>query len=216
MTGRGDPIRVLVADDHPLYRDGLVRLIDEQRDMEVVGQAEDGDAALAEIGRLNPEIAVLDLLLPGLDAIAVMDRFDDPERAPLVVVVSASLESGAVYRAIEAGAQGYVPKSAAGAEIVAAVRAVARGEVAIAPVLQAGLAGEMRQRRGATERPRLSDRELEVLRLAAEGKTVNTIAEHLYVSAATVKTHLHHAYEKLGVSDRAAAVAQAMREGLLS
>jgi two-component system nitrate/nitrite response regulator NarL len=215
VTASTSTVRLFIADDHPLYREGLVRLLGEEPGFEVVGEAEDGVGAVSEMRRLAPDVAVLDLALPGMDAIAVMESLGDSTPGARVVVVSASLDSAMVFRALSAGARGYVPKSASGTEIVSAVNAVARGDVIIPPDLHAGLAGELRLRRGAAERPAVSARELEVLRLAAEGMTVNAIAGQLFVSAATVKTHLQHVYEKLGVSDRAAAVAQAMRLGLL-
>lgn len=215
MTGASTPIRVLVADDHPLYRDGLVRLLDAEHDLEVIAQAEDGAQAFEQIAALAPHVAVLDLMLPGMDAIAVIERLEGRSDPPSVIVVSASLESDVVYRAIEAGALGYVPKTSSGTEIVEAVRTVAGGGVAISPAVQVGLATVVRRRRDVVERPPLSDREVEILRLAAEGMTVSAIAQELFVSPATVKTHLHHTYEKLAVPDRTAAVAQAMRLGLL-
>jgi two-component system, NarL family, nitrate/nitrite response regulator NarL len=212
----GPPATAVVADDHPLYREGLVRLFADDPRIEVVAEAEDGAGALVAIGRHRPDVAVLDLGLPGIDGIAVLEavlRDDLPTR---VVIVSASRDSGAVFRAMSTGAYGYLAKSAAGSDIVEAVLAAAAGEVVIPRELQTGLAQELRMRRDVSDRPILSPKEIEVLQLAADGLTVDAIGKNLFISTSTVKTHLQNIYEKLGVSDRTAAVARAMRQGILS
>ncbi len=207
-------VRVLVADDHPVYRSGLVRMIAGRHDFEVVGEADDGGAALDGIVALEPDVAVLDVDMPerdGLDVLHEVVRRDLPTR---VILLSGHAESEPMHRAIAAGAAGYLIKTADRDTICDAIAAVVRGETALAAEVQEALAEEMRLRSGSSA-PLLSVREQEVLRLTAEGCSAKEIAERLDISATTVRTYLSHAYDKLGVSDRAAAVAEAMRRGLL-
>lgn len=206
---------VLVADDHPLYRAGIVAMIRCDPAFELLGECEDGAQALAEIRRLKPAVVVLDLELPRVDGFGVLDELRHAQLATRVIVVSAAQESARVYRALALGACGYVPKTTAADALSSALAAVARGETVIPPELQAGLAAEIRIRRADVDRPVLSARELEILRLAADGVSNAGIAQQLSISTTTVKTHLAHVYEKLEVSDRASAVARALRRGLL-
>lgn len=207
-------ISVYVADDHPLYREGVVRAVRGRPDLELAGEATDGDAALEEIARLRPDVALLDQRLPGmqgLDVLAELDRRGIPTR---VVLLTAATDSELVYEAIALGAAGYLSKEATREEICDAVAAAAGGETQVSVALQHGLAEQIQRRRGGI-RAALSAREREVLELIAQGHSAPEIGRRLDVSAGTVKSHLQHLYEKLGVSDRAAAVAVAMRRGLL-
>ena len=213
-TKRDERISVYVADDHPIYREGLVGAIKARPDLELVGEAENGRDALAEIRELQPHVAVLDLAMPGLTGFEVLNAIQRDGLATKVVVLSASDESESVFRAIAEGAVAYVPKDSGRGEVCDAIVAASRGEVVLSPGVQVGLASEIRNR-GKTERPTLTARENEVLRLTAEGLSAPEIGFRLHIAAATVKTHMGSAYEKLGVSDRAAAVAEAMRQGLL-
>jgi two-component system nitrate/nitrite response regulator NarL len=206
---------VLVADDHPLFREGMIGVIRRDPSLAFAGECEDGRTALDEIRRSRPDVVLLDLRLPGIDGFAVLDAIQREHLPTRAVVVSAYQDSAAVYRAIALGASAYVSKTAAAATIRDAIAAVARGETVIPPELQAGLASEIRIRRDHVDRPVLTQRELEILRLAADGVSNAEIAERLHLSGTTVKTHLGHVYEKLEVSDRAAAVARALRRGLL-
>lgn len=209
------PVRVLLADDHPVFRDGLARLLRTRPELTVVAEAGDGYAALDAIRELRPDVVVLDLALPGVGGLDVLDVLQR-EHLPTRVLVLSALEDGAtVYRAIELGARGYLPKVAAGEQICEAIVMIARGRAVLPDVIQDGLATQIRMRRDLEDRPPLTPRELDILRLAADGRSNAEIGNELHVSAATVKTHLHHVFEKLEVSDRAAAVAQAMRRGLL-
>ncbi len=209
------PVRVLLADDHPVYREGLAQALGQRPELEVIAEAADGRQALEAIRGLDPDVAVIDLQLPELDGAAVLDAIQREGRRTLCVVLSAYDESGRVYRSVAAGARAYLVKTAPAHAIADAVLAVARGQAVFPPALQAGLASEIRMRRDLAERPVLSPRELDVLRLAADGLSTGEIGARLHLSAATVKSHLQHVYEKLEVSDRAAAVAHAMRRGLL-
>jgi two-component system, NarL family, nitrate/nitrite response regulator NarL len=214
MSGTGRRIRVLVADDHPLYREGMVRAIKERPDLELVAECGDGRVALEEVRRLRPEVAVLDVKMPGLDGTGVLNAVTRDGLGTRVAFLSAYLDGPLVYSAIVSGATAYLSKGASRREICDAIAAVARGETVLAAEAQAGIAHEVRLRRG-DDRPALTEREREILALTAQGHSAPEIAQRLYLSTATVKTHLHHLYEKLGVSDRAAAVAKAMRQGLL-
>ena len=212
----GDPaVRVLLADDHPVFRDGLARALRGRAELEIVAEATDGREALDAVRLLDPDVAVLDLQLPVLDGMAVLDAIQREQRRTRSVVLSAYDDSSRVYRSIASGARAYLTKTAPASAIADAVIAVARGESIFPPEIHAGLASEIRMRRDLVDRPLLSPRELDVLRLAADGLTTADIGAELHLSTATVKSHLGRTYEKLDVTDRAAAVAQALRRGLL-
>ena len=203
-----------MADDHPVYRDGIVRAVKERPDLELVGEAGTGREALEAIRELEPDVAVLDMKMPDLDGRQVLNAIERDGLATRVVFVSAYLDSEIVYAAIGSGAKAYLSKESTRQEICDAVAAVARGDTVFSQEVQRGLAQEI-QRRSTDERPLLTPREREILKLTADGLSAPDIGKRLYLSPATVKTHLQHLYEKLGVSDRAAAVAEAMRRGLL-
>ena len=207
-------ISVLVADDHPLYRDALATAVQARSGLELVGQAETGGDALAAIDRLKPDVAVLDAKLPDVDGTEVLERLSGMSPDTRVVLVSGYLDSAMAYEAIARGAGACFSKLANASDICDAIVAVAAGETVIPAEVQSHVAHEIRQRASA-ERPMLTDRERQILRRIADGASAPQIAGGLGVSPATVKTHLRHVYEKLGVSDRAAAVAEAMRRGLL-
>lgn len=206
---------MLVADDHPVYREGIVRAVKERPDLELVGEAGDGREALDEIKRLQPDVALLDIRMPGLDGTQVLGALRRDSIQTEVLFISAFMESELAYKTVAEGAKGYLSKEAARTEICDAIITVARGGTAFAPEAQQGLALEIQERERAGGKPELTDREREVLQLIAEGLSAPQIGERIHLSATTVKSHLHTLYEKLGVSDRAAAVAEAMRRGLL-
>jgi two-component system nitrate/nitrite response regulator NarL len=205
---------VLAADSHPLYRDALARVIRERPELELVGQASDGRAALAAIGSRRPDVAVIDRTLTGLSGEQILNAVGRDGLRTRVVMLAAEPDPGVVYAAIANGAAGYLTKHADARELCDAISAVARGRTVLSPRLQTGIAGEIRLR-SAVERPVLSEREREILKLVAAGLTAPGIGRQLCLATPTVKTHLHHVYEKLGVAERAAAVAEAMRRGLL-
>jgi two-component system, NarL family, nitrate/nitrite response regulator NarL len=207
-------IRVVVADDHPVYRDGIVRAVKERPELELVGEVATGREALDVIGELQPDVAILDMRMPGMDGRRLLNAIERDRIPTRVLFVSAYLDSEIVFAAIGGGARGYLSKEATRQQICDAVSAVARGETVLAPEVHTGLAREI-QLRSSEDRPVLTPREREVLRLTADGLSAPEIGDRLYLSPATVKTHLQHLYGKLGVSDRAAAVAEAMRRGLL-
>jgi two-component system nitrate/nitrite response regulator NarL len=211
MTPR---VSVYVGEDHPIYLEGLVRALRQRPEFDVLGSSTDGRHALAEIRRLAPDVAILDENMPGLLGNEVLQAINRDGLATRVVMLSASVDSAVVFRAVANGVSAYLTKDSDRATICDAVAAVARGQTVLAPQVQAGLAGEVRLREHES-RPALSPREHEILELTANGLSAPDIARDLQISAATVKTHLRNIYEKLGVSERAAAVAEAMRRGLL-
>jgi two-component system, NarL family, nitrate/nitrite response regulator NarL len=207
-------VSVVVADDHPLYREGVVRALVSSGRIDVVAEAEDGRTALAEIRARAPDVALVDQKLPGLDGVAVAHAVTRDGLATRVLLLSAFTESGLVYKALQTGAAGYLPKEARREQIVDSVLACARGETVVPPELTSGLVSEIRMR-AVNDAPALTDREREILRLIAAGNSLPEIARELFLGVTTVKTHVQHVYEKLGVSDRAAAVAEAMRRHVI-
>jgi len=207
-------VSVLVADDHPLYRDGITRAIKARPDLELVGEAGDGRDALLLIQELAPQVAVVDINMPSLSGIQVVTALSDLESPTRVLVLTAYTDSDRVYDALAAGARGYLLKDVDRRTICDAIARVARGRTVFSPDIHDGIAEQIRAHRH-DPRPRLTVREREILTLAAEGRSAPEIARLLFLSPATIKTHLSNIYDKLGVSDRAAAVAKALREGVL-
>lgn len=203
-------IRILVVDDHPIVRGGIVALLADADDMTVIGEAPDGEAAVTMALELEPDLVLMDLRMPGIDGDEATARIL-AERPGIRVVILTTYETDAsILTAIEAGASGYLLKAAPQEELLAGIRSVARGEVALAPSIAAMLV-----KRVATPTVSLSPREKQVLALVAQGDSNPAIAGKLFVTEATVKTHLLHAFEKLEVNDRTRAVTKAMELGLL-
>ncbi|WP_078311467.1 MULTISPECIES: response regulator transcription factor [unclassified Mycobacterium] len=207
-------MRVVVGDDHPLFREGVVRALTGSGQIEVVAEAEDGAGVLALIREHLPDVALVDYRMPELDGTQVAAAVRRDELPTRVLLLSAHDDAAIVYHALEEGAAGFLSKESTRAELVSAVLDCARGRDVVTASLTAGLAGEIRKR-AQPAGPSLSAREREVLRMIAAGLTVPTIAKQLFLAPSTVKTHVQRLYEKLGVGDRAAAVAEAMRRGLL-
>lgn len=205
------PIRLLIVDDHPVVRDGLRGMFAGEEGFEVVGEASDGAAALTLAESCRPDVILLDLRMPGLDGTTTIRRLAERGIPARVLVLTTYDSDSDVVPAIEAGATGYLLKDATREELFRAVRAAARGESVLAPSVATLLMNQLR----APARDTLSARELEVLELIAQGLTNREAAARLFISEATVKTHLLHIYAKLDVNDRAAAVATAYERGLL-
>lgn len=203
-----------MADDHPLYREGLVRSLAHHPRLEVVGEAADGREALEAIRLLEPAVALIDVKMPGLDGCQVLTAIRRDGLPTAVVLISAHGPPEMIYDCIALGAAAFLDKAANRDEICDAVAAAARGEVRLPEAVQGQLVDQIQLRAGH-DAPRLTEREREALAMIAEGLSAPEIAARLTLSPATVKSHLKTLYDKLGVSDRAAAVARAMRIGLL-
>ena len=214
MSTSDSKITVVVADDHPFFRDGVVRGLTRSGRIEVVAEAEDGRQALEVIARERPAVALVDYQMPELDGLALVHALVRDRLPTRVLLLSAFTDSAVVFKALQEGAAGYMQKEAGREQIVDAVLSVARGNTVVPPELTGGLADEIRLR-AQPQAPVLSERERQVLQAFARGLSIPQVASELYISASTVKTHTQRLYEKLGVSDRAAAVAEAMRRGLL-
>ncbi len=219
MTGREPgapaPVRLLIADDHPVVRDGLSGMFAADPGFEVLGEAGDGAEAVRLARALRPDVILMDLRMPEMDGVTAIAELARHGVTARVLVLTTYDTDSHVLPAIEAGATGYLLKDAPRTELLRAVRAAARGEAVLSPSVASRLMGRVRAPAGGSDGP-LSQRELEVLQLVAAGTTNREAAARLFISEATVKTHLLHIYAKLGVGDRAAAVAEAFNRGLLT
>ncbi|WP_166998777.1 response regulator [Paramicrobacterium fandaimingii] len=207
-------IRVLVADDHPIVRSGIVGLLTDAEGIEVVGEAATGTEAVDRALGLRPDLVLMDLRMPGLDGTEATLAITAELSETRVLVLTTYESDDHILGAIEAGASGYLLKAAPSDEIIAGVRAVVEGDTVLAPSIAATLVKRMRQP-GEPVAISLSPRETDVLRLVAAGKSNPQIGRELYIGEATVKTHLLHAFEKLGVSDRTQAVLRALDLGII-
>ena len=204
-------IRLLIVDDHPVVRDGLRGIFAAEDGFDVVGEAQDGAEAIARATELKPDVVLMDLRMPAMGGVEAIARLRETVPPARVLVLTTYDADHDVLPAIEAGATGYLLKDAPRDQLVGAVRAAYRGE----PVLSPSVAGRLMGRMRRPPEDELSQRELEVLRLVAGGAANREAAARLFVSEATIKTHLLHIYSKLGVRDRAAAVGEAYRRKLL-
>jgi DNA-binding NarL/FixJ family response regulator len=204
-------IRLCIADDHPVVRNGLVGMLTSQPDFEVVGEAADGQEAVDLVASSTPDVVLMDLRMPVMDGLAAIRAIRSrPEPPPILVLTTYDADSD-IVRAIEAGAAGYLLKDAPPAELYAAVRAAASGGSPLSPAVAARIIHRVRDGGDAA----LSSREADVLRLVARGASNREIGRDLRISEATVKTHLIHVFEKLGVGDRTSAVTRAIERGLI-
>ncbi len=203
--------RLLIADDHPVVRAGLRGILDNQPDFEVVGEAANGAEAVALTERLLPHVVLMDLRMPEMDGVTAIGRIK-AEHPEVHILVLTTYDSDAdILPAIETGATGYLLKDTPREELFEAIRAAAQGRPLLAPAVAARL---MERMRGPAQEA-LSSREIEVLALVAKGANNKEIANQLYITEATVKTHLIHIFGKLGVADRTAAVTKALERGIL-
>jgi len=208
-------VRVLLADDDALLRAGVAVVLGTADGIEVVGEAADGAEAVALAASERPDLVLMDLRMPGVDGASATASIVAAGGGTRVLVLTTYETDDHILAAIEAGASGYLLKAAPQAEILAGIRAVAAGETVLAPSIAAKLVSRVRADAASIAPPALSPREREVLVLVAEGRSNPEIAKALYIGEATVKTHLLHAFEKLGVNDRTRAVTRAMELGLL-
>jgi two-component system NarL family response regulator len=218
---RGDTVRVLVADDHALFRRGLVMVLASEPGIEVVGEAEDGEDAIARAGELAPDVVLMDVRMPRTSGIDATRAIADVVPTAKILMLTVSDEEEDLYEAIKAGATGYLLKEISIEEVATAVRSVVAGQSLISPSMASKLLNEFTSlARRAEERtsvpsPRLTDRELEVLKLVAQGMSNREIATALYISENTVKNHVRNILEKLHLHSRREAVVYAVREKLL-
>ena len=204
-------VRLVVVDDHPVVRDGIVGMVSSDPEIEVVGEASGGAEAIALVRAFEPDVVLMDLRMPGTDGVAAIRELTRMGAACRIVVLTTYDSDADVLPAIEAGATGYLLKDATREELLRAVHAAAHGRAELSPSVVSRLVGRVR----APEASLLTARELEVLGLVADGATNRRVGASLHLSEATVKTHLLNLYGKLGVGDRAAAVAEGFRRGLL-
>jgi DNA-binding NarL/FixJ family response regulator len=210
-----EAIRVLVVDDHAVVREGLRVFLALQEGVEVVGEAADGQAAVLAAERLRPDVVLMDLVMPGLDGVGAMRELRRLLPATRVIVLTSFTEDDRVLPAVQAGAAGYLLKTAPPAEVVRAVRAAHAGEALLDPGVAATLVEAIAQPAGAAPPGRLTPREREVLALIGRGYANKRIALELGLSEKTVKTHVSHVLSKLGVRDRTQAAVHALRAGLV-
>ena len=207
-TAEQTPIRVLIADDHEVVREGLVAMIDRQADMRVVAQAADGIAAVRLWGEQRPDVALLDLRMPGLDGVGVIGRVRELDPAARILILTTYDGDEDIYRGMRAGAKAYLLKDAPREQLLDCIRAVHAGDTYVRPDVAAKLAAQ-------ASGERLTDRELEILTLMAVGDTNKVIARKLDIGEGTVKTHVKSVLSKLGANSRTEAAAVAARRGLI-
>ncbi|MCH7901222.1 MAG: response regulator transcription factor [Acidobacteria bacterium] len=206
-----DTIRVVIADDHPVVRIGLRGMLETQNDIDVVGEAENGKQAVSLVGRLEPDVVLMDLQMPELDGVSATEQIRDRFRTVQVLVLTTYDTDADITQAIGAGAIGYLLKDAPREDLFDAIRAASRGESVLTP----SVASRVMERIRSPDVEMLSRREIEVLTEVADGKSNKETSQALFISEATVKTHLIHIFSKLGVNDRTAAVTVALERGIL-
>ncbi len=210
-----EKIRILVADDHPMLREGLVAVLGTQPDFEVVGEAEGGSEVVRLAERLKPDVLLLDLEMPEMDGVAALEKLRDAGSAVQTIVFTAYDTDERILGALRAGARGYLLKGASRAEIFDAIRTVYSGGSLLQPLVTSRLLDHMSREQASPEPEPLTPRELEVLGLLALGLTNKEIAERLYIGERTAKFHVSSILAKLGADNRTEAVAIAARRGLI-
>jgi DNA-binding NarL/FixJ family response regulator len=221
VAAAGDPIRVLIVDDHALFRRGLIQVLQFEDGIEVVGEAEDGEDAIAKCEEHAPDVLLMDVRMPRVSGIDATRRLSESMPTLKILMLTVSDEEDDLYEAIKAGATGYLLKEISIEEVADAVRAVMQGQTLISPSMASKLIQEFNAlAKRADEKqqvpaPKLTDRELEVLKLVAQGLTNREIADQLYISENTVKNHVRNILEKLHLHSRMEAVVYAVREKLL-
>jgi DNA-binding NarL/FixJ family response regulator len=206
-----ESIRLLIVDDHPVVRDGLRDMLSTQPDFEVVGEAANGLEAVAQTSRLQPQVVLTDLAMPQMDGVTAIGKIKEQHPDVQILVLTTYDSDSDVLPAIEAGAIGYLLKDTPREDLYGAIRAAAEGR----PLLTSSIAARLMERMRGPAVEALSSREIDVLKLVAKGAGNKEIADQLYITEATVKSHLIRIYGKLGVADRTAAVTKALEQGIL-
>jgi len=206
-----EKIKILMADDHPVVRAGIRGMLETQSEFQVVAEAENGREAFEQIAKLKPDVVLMDLRMPEMDGVEAITKIKEKYPDVNILVLTTYDTDADIVRAVEAGATGYLLKDAPREELFRAVRGTAKGETVLAPVVAARLMGKVRDHGEQA----LSAREIDVLMLVARGASNQDVGEKLHVSTATVKSHLIQIYQKLGVSDRTAAVTTAIERGII-
>jgi len=220
MTDLPDRIRVLIVDDHALFRRGLMLVLESEDGIDVVGEADDGPEAIAKAEELAPDVVLMDVRMPTVSGIEATRRLAESLPTSRIIMLTVSDEEDDLYEAIKAGATGYLLKEISIEEVADAVRAVMQGQTLISPSMASKLIAEfanlskVASQRSSVPAPRLTDRELDVLRLVAQGLTNREVAEQLYIAENTVKNHVRNILEKLHLHSRMEAVLYAVREKL--
>jgi NarL family two-component system response regulator LiaR len=208
-------IRVLIVDDHKVVREGMRFLLEQEADIEVVGQCADGREAVREVAADLPAVVLLDLLMPEMDGLAALRRIKAQSPATQVVILTSHTGEEHMFEAIKAGATSYLLKTAGASEVIEAVRAAASGESRLAPAVAARVLQEVRSPSAPPAAGGLTPREIEVLTLIARGRNNRGIADQLYIGEETVKTHISNILTKLHLADRTQAAIYALRSGLV-
>lgn len=212
-------IKVLLADDHTMFREGLRAILDRQKDMHVVGEAENGAEAVKKTAELAPDVVLMDINMPVMNGIEASRLISAQDQRVGIVILTMFREDEYVFEAIRAGARGYVIKDARARELLKTIRAVHQGEALVDPAMATSLLEEFRrlaEKESRKELLQLNEREIDILQLAAQGATNKQIAKTLFLSEQTIKNYLSNIFQKLHVNNRSEAVASAIREGLIS
>ena len=218
MTGYSmDKIRILIADDHAVVREGTRQFLEREDDLEVVGEAADGEEAIRLVGSLSPDVAIMDISMPNIDGIEATRQIKAKYPKVAVLILSAYDDDQFVFSLLEAGAAGYLLKSVRGNELVNAIREVSAGESVLHPTIARKVLNRFTNITSETQKQKtqniLTEREIEVLQLATQGSSNQEIADSLFLSLRTVQSHLNHIFNKLQVSSRTEAVVRALKEG---
>jgi len=210
-------IRVLIADDHALFREGTHSLIDHEKDMEVVGEASDGEETVKLVKELHPHLVLMDIAMPRVNGIEATRRIKTDNPATAVLILTAYDNDQYIVALLEAGAAGYLLKNVSGSDLVNAIRSVHAGEAVLHPTIAQKVFSRLGESSRSAEEPaqpaELSEREMEILKLAAKGMSNQDIAAQLYLSRRTVQAHLANIFRKIDVGSRTEAVLQALRKG---
>lgn len=211
-----EQIKIIIADDHPVVREGLIAMLGRQPDFKVVGEAKDGAEAVEMARRLEPDVVLMDLRMPGMDGVEAMRQIRSTNPGIKFIILTTYSDDEYIFSGIEAGARAYLLKDAPREELFKAIRAVHRGESLIQPVVASKLIDRFAElSRRAPLGEQLTERELEILQLMAKGAANKEISRELSISESTVKTHISNIFQKLGVNDRTEAVTQALKKGII-